>query len=243
MPELRWILSIVGVLFVAGLAWWESARRRRLPAPPPEEFTQQRFREPSMGLPEIRPREPAQDLPVIEIEDESLQGLRVEEMTVDVAPPVATVRPEPPLPPEPIVELPPEAERKVLSLRLVAPAGERFSGRILRQALAAEGFAHGKLDIFHKPGPDARAVVSAASLTQPGTLDLETMDSQRYSGLHLFSLLPGPLPLLELFDELIVTARALNDRLQGTLQDDHGELLNSARTVAWRESLTAEPPP
>ena len=29
MPELRWILLILGALFVAALAWWELKRQRR----------------------------------------------------------------------------------------------------------------------------------------------------------------------------------------------------------------------
>jgi FtsZ-interacting cell division protein ZipA len=42
--------------------------------------------------------------------------------------------------PEPRVDWPPNAERRVVALRLVAPQPERFAGRSLRQALAAEGF-------------------------------------------------------------------------------------------------------
>ncbi len=37
-------------------------------------------------------------------------------------------------------------------------------------------------------------LLRAASLTQPGSFDLATMDTQRYGGLHLFAVLPGPLP-------------------------------------------------
>ncbi len=59
---------------------------------------------------------------------------------------------------------------------------ERFGGRAVRQALAAEGFRLGKFDIFHKPGPDARAVLSTVSLTKPGPLALATMDTQRFGG-------------------------------------------------------------
>ena len=71
---------------------------------------------------------------------------------------------------------------------------ERFLGRAVRMALAAEGFVLGKFDIFHKPGPDARAVVSAASLTKPGTFELEHHGHAAFGGLSLFAVLPGPLP-------------------------------------------------
>jgi cell division protein ZipA len=141
--------------------------------------------------------------------------------------------------PEPIVEWPDESSRKIIALRLVSASGERFQGRAVRQALAAEGFLIGKYDIFHKPGPDARAVLSAASLTKPGTFSLNSMDGQRYGGLSLFAVLPGPLSPVETFDELLLTARSLNDRLRGALQDERGEPLTPTRSASIRESLAA----
>jgi len=102
----------------------------------------------------------------------------------------------PRLPPAgmPRVDWPPDERRRVVALRLVAPQPERFAGRSLRQALAAEGFVLGRFAIFHKPDDEQRAVLSAASLTRPGTFDVETMDSQHYGGLSLFAVLPGPKP-------------------------------------------------
>jgi len=85
-------------------------------------------------------------------------------------PPPAVVREEiPRLPagPSPVVDWPPDAQRQIVSLRLVAATPERFVGRSLRQALAAEGFVLGRFAIFHKPDDEQRAVLSAASLTRP----------------------------------------------------------------------------
>jgi FtsZ-interacting cell division protein ZipA len=140
---------------------------------------------------------------------------------------------------EPIVDWPDEDVRRIVALRLVSGAGERFQGRAVRLALAAEGFVLGKFDIFHKPGPDSRAILSAASLTKPGTFSLGTMDAQRYGGLSLFAVLPGPLAPVATFDELLTTARSLNDRLRGALQDERGEPLTPVRSASIRESLSA----
>jgi cell division protein ZipA len=143
-------------------------------------------------------------------------------------------------PPEPIVDWPPEESRRILALRLVAPPPERFAGRTVRLALAAEGFLLGKFAIFHKPDEANRAVLSAASLTRPGAFDLETMDSQRYGGLSLFAVLPGPKAPLLAFEELLATARNLNERLQGALQDERGGPLTPLRVASIRDSLRAE---
>jgi len=147
------------------------------------------------------------------------------------------VLPELPAPAPPVVHWPPDEERRILALRLVAPISERFAGRSLRQALAAEGFVLGQFAIFHKPDEERRAVLSAASLTRPGTFDMQTMDSQHYGGLSLFAVLPGPKSPPQAFEELVFTARNLSERLHGVLQDERGSPLTPARIAQLREQL------
>jgi cell division protein ZipA len=297
MPELRWALALLGVLFLGGLAWWELRRPRqaargelqppaREPRSPSASAQPLVHREPSITLPEIRSREPMHELPTVDVVDDSLIGLRVDgtrgsdagstepvesvdseflevgdarenkgrpfEATdepheqVEPIVPAAEVQARTrsllesasaaAAPAEPIVEWPEESERRVIALRLVAP-GERFAGRAVRQALAAEGFVLGKFAIFHRGGPDGRAVVSVANLTKPGTFDPDSIDTQRFGGLNLFAVLPGPLPSVRAFDELVASARNLSERLQGALQDEWGEPLTPLRTAAIRESL------
>ncbi len=158
------------------------------------------------------------------------------------APPAGARDLLPELPPAaaPVVDWPPDEERRIVALRLVATQPERFAGRSLRQALAAEGFVLGRFDIFHKPDETRRAVLSAASLTRPGTFDAETMDSQHFGGLSLFAVLPGPMSPPEAFEELVATARNLNDRLCGVLQDEGGTPLTPARIASLRERLSSE---
>jgi cell division protein ZipA len=143
---------------------------------------------------------------------------------------------------EPLVDWPPDGERRVVALRLVAPQPERFAGRSLRQALAAEGFVLGRFDIFHKGDEGRRAILSAASLSQPGTFDAATMDSQHFGGLSLFAVLPGPKSPPEAFEELVSTARSLNDRLCGVLQDEGGTPLTPARIASLKARLNSGAP-
>ena len=311
MTELRWALLILGVLFIAVLAWWERRRPRQasggleraLSREGGAEAPARRVREPPLTLPEVYVREPvaAREVPVVESMREEPQELAESEeppglteppqltRALDAAtpqdtaelegaaeledaaelenaaaledtlaaagngntledrnpamPPVATMLREvlPQLPTaEPLkVDWPAEHERRILAVRLVAPQHERFAGRSLRQALAAEGFLLGQFAIFHKPDDERRAVLSAASLTRPGTFDMETMDSQHYGGLSLFAVLPGPKPARQAFDELVFAARNLNERLHGVLQDEQGTPLTPARIAQLREQLRA----
>lgn len=294
MSELRWTLLILGVVFIAALAWWERRRPRQArgamermsPRESAPDTPQRVVRDPPLTLPEVHTHAPlvAQELPLVEVAPEapavpmheSARGPGVTEAdnvdgpdapdalvgdpaaepsapALSPAPPPAEAdsaqappagRPREILPELPaaaplLVEWPDEEERRILALRLVAPQAERFPGRSLRQALAAEGFLLGQFAIFHKPDDERRAVLSAASLTRPGTFDMETMDSQHYGGLSLFAVLPGPKPPPQAFDELVFAARNLNERLHGVLQDEHGAPLTPARIAQLREQLRA----
>jgi cell division protein ZipA len=157
-----------------------------------------------------------------------------------VTPPVISELPPAP-PTAVIVEWPAADASQVLAVRVVS-VGEKFSGRAVRLALAAEGFVLGKFEIFHKPGADGRALLSIASLTKPGTFDLHSIDMQRYSGLNLFAVLPGPVPGPQAVDELLACAQVLAQRLRAVLQDEQGAPLNPSRAVAMRNLAAAAPP-
>src|SRR5438105_12538112 len=240
---------------------------RIAPREPPAEASPPPRREPTLTLPTMRARDPlvSDALPVLGAAGATAAPERTPgrseppERAAEVHAAAAQDEREPPvsgaggavagvpleslprLPPAPVprVEWPPDERRRVVALRLVATQPERFAGRSLRQALAAEGFVLGRFAIFHKPDEEQRAVLSAASLSTPGTFDEDTMDSQHYGGLSLFAVLPGPKPPPETFEELILTARSLNDRLQGELQDEQGSPLTPARIALLRERLGA----
>jgi FtsZ-interacting cell division protein ZipA len=161
--------------------------------------------------------------------------------------PEAVYAPEPEPPASPaaspasvIVEWPAADASLVLAVRVLG-VGEKFSGRAVRMALAAEGFVLGTFEIFHKPGADARALLSAASLNKPGTFDSHTIDMHRYSGLNLFAVLPGPLPGPAALEELLACAQILAQRLHGVLQDEQGAPLTAMRIATLRNLAAAAP--
>jgi cell division protein ZipA len=279
MPELRIILLVVGVLFVAAIAgyeWWRSRGARPLAATPVRDDTAD-APAPQKPLPEINVVRDARvavsdALPVIELASTSESGTRralgisiSDDVAVDVAhdsgnsrdtekraraepyigqdDEVSEVRvfdEQPVRGPQLVLVWPNEGERRIVTLRVIPKSEPRFQGRALRQAFSGAGFWHGPLDIFHLPDHEGRVVLSAAALSQPGTFDPSIMDSQRFSGLNLFAVLPGPKPERETFDELVRAARQLADRLDGKMADQHGEELTSQRIARLRQAI--EPP-
>jgi FtsZ-interacting cell division protein ZipA len=142
------------------------------------------------------------------------------------------------LPQTAVLDWPPEDRRRIVGLRVVPRPGERFNGAALRQALVGEGFIHGELEIYHKPMGDGRVLISAASLTRPGTFDPATIDGLLFAGLNLFAVLPGPLPPREAVERLCLVARTLAQRLRGETQDARGQVLTEARVAELRREAS-----
>ena len=124
---------------------------------------------------------------------------------------------------------PPDGQRRICSLRLVPLSAERFTGRVLRSALQGLGFIHGELGIFHLPDEQNRALMSAANLARPGQLDPVNMDFQNFPGLHLFMVLPGPIPAKDMLVRLFAVADELAERTGGALKDERGSPLLAER--------------
>src|SRR5512139_2318808 len=89
MPELRWILLIVGALLVAGLWWWELKRSRGtrdvppLPAEPETPASQSR-QEPRFG--DFADDERAREAPSIRLEDRPIPRGDPPVLTIDDLP-------------------------------------------------------------------------------------------------------------------------------------------------------------
>jgi cell division protein ZipA len=301
MLELRIILLVAGVLFLAGIAgfeWWRQRGTRPRAATTQRDDPADNVAPVRAPLPELNVVRDARvavsdSLPVIELASTTATGTRralgisiSDDVAVDVShqstphiperpmreepyigeaaaqsgtsgntsdgiderigagsdiSPVRVFDEQPVLGPQLVLAWPGEAERRIVTLRVVPRGEPRFAGRTLRQAFNSAGFWHGPLDIYHLPDAQGRVILSAAALAQPGTFDPSIMDSQRFSGLNMFAVLPGPLPERETFDELVRAARQLAERLDGQLTDQHGEELTAQRVARLRQSLEASP--
>ena len=207
MDGLRWLLLLFGLLVVAGVYWYSRREVSRPPQPAPE-----RRREPSLGAGELPAADEAAEAPPA-----ALDG-----------PGDGTDEDEPPQPPE-----------KIVTLRLVAARTPAFAGDQLALALRRIGMRHGKFGIFHRyDGDDEdRVIFSAASLVEPGSFDLSNLKEQKYPGISLFMVLPGPLDGAQAFDTMMSAARQLAKSLDGELLDESGSTLSIQRERYMREEI------
>jgi cell division protein ZipA len=266
---LRPILLLAGALFIVLLIWLDRRRPRRAAAagegaaraerpergehPERTERTEPSF-ESATAATAANEREQRRALPVIDWPAASAPAgpapastmppdgalADIEEGVVGRASEAtARVAVEAPEPPPLIIDWPEENARRIVTLRIVPPGSDRLPGRAVRQGLSASGFRHGQFGIFHLPGEDGRVILSAASLVRPGTLDPAVMDFQRYAGLNLFAVLPGPLDAGQALERLGQVALELAGRVSGRVQDEHGAPLGTASVPEWRRRALA----
>jgi FtsZ-interacting cell division protein ZipA len=241
MNDLRTALIVLGAVFLVVLLLWERRRasRRARAMPLPEQTTpaattmRPRRLEPSIEDFTPRDDEDAEALEVPTIHP--VDPVRVEVMkgaAVDIP---SAAQP-------PAIRWPPPQTERVLSLRLVKANGEALNGRALRQALEAAGMVHGPQRIYHLVDAQGAVRASAANLVRPGSLDPAQMDAQEFRGVSVFSILPGPVAAVQMFDALVQLARAVASRTGAVVQDEHGALLEGQRLAQLRSSLQGRGP-
>lgn len=256
MYWLRPILLLAGALFIAALFWWDRRRTRQAASSPPARATRAEpsFEPMPVPLPAasnspapIAEREPRRALPVIDwpsqapaAAPETKADVTMPEVPAQSAHVIAPAPlPLPETPPPMIVDWPAENARRIVTLRVVPAGTDRLPGRALRQALTGCGFRHGEFGIFHLPDDDGRVILSAASLVLPGTLDPAGMDFQRYPGLNVFAVLPGPVSAGRALERLGQLALELAARVSGRVHDDQSTTLTANTVSAWRKRMLA----
>jgi cell division protein ZipA len=156
------------------------------------------------------------------------EPLRDFEVSSDAAPAAPQTAPKPSR----------QAPERIVALRLI-PRSEELGSERAVQALQGVGLEHGRYGIFHRldelHGDDA--VFSVASLTEPGTFDLENLGESTIAGLSFFVVLPGVGDPVARFDNMIETARALAVELDGDLHDERGSSWSVQRERYVREEL------
>ncbi|MEL6870376.1 MAG: cell division protein ZipA C-terminal FtsZ-binding domain-containing protein [Pseudomonadota bacterium] len=228
--ELRIALLVLGVIVVAGVYFFTGRRQNAAPLLNSEPGGRV---EPSFGDDDASPplrEESGDDLPAMHATPDSQPA------GADVAgsaSPAIDEGPHDPSPDEPAV---PE---KVISLRIVKKDGAMFKAEPVILKLRNSGMQHGRFGIFHYLAADGSedALFSAASLTEPGTFDLQNVKDSELAGLSFFMLRPGTGRGVDAFDKMIETARAVAISLEGELLDGDGSTLSIQRERFLREEL------
>jgi len=127
----------------------------------------------------------------------------------------------------------PNEPQEVLVVNVLSKDKAGFSGPDLLQILLACDLRFGKRRIFHRyENANGRGAVqfSLANLVEPGTFNLDAIDTFCTPGVCFFMTLPGPQQSITAFNYMIETAQVLVRNLNAELRDDAHSVM-TAQTI------------
>ena len=117
----------------------------------------------------------------------------------------------------------PELEPEVIVVSVVMPEGHKISGAALLPTLLTLGLRFGDMNIFHRHEDNAgngKVTFSLANMMNPGTFDLDNMESFATQGITLFMTLPNAGDPFEIFGHMMQAAKQLALEFNAQLLDD-----------------------
>lgn len=161
----------------------------------------------------------------------------------------ATVAADRKTPPQRAPATPPAGQRphefpvdRIVSLFVVARAGEVFHGSDIVVAAEKAGLRFGAMHVFHRlvdGRPDAGPVFSMANMVKPGYFDMGRIGDLTTPGVTFFITLPGPLSALDAWEAMLPAAQRIAELLGGELLDEAHNALGRQRVAGLREELRA----
>jgi cell division protein ZipA len=131
---------------------------------------------------------------------------------------------------------------KIVSVILVARAGQTISGPALVVAAEKAGLVYGDKNIFHRlvdNHPELGPIFSVANMVKPGYFDMATIKEMHTPAVNFFITLPGPLSALDAWDTLLPTAQRMAELLDAVLLDGERNALGRQRIANIRDEMRA----
>ncbi|MGJ8692598.1 MAG: cell division protein ZipA [Thalassotalea sp.] len=116
-----------------------------------------------------------------------------------------------------------DIEPEVIVLTVIMPENQMISGAALLPTLLTLGMKYGEMNIFHRHQDNAgngKVTFSLANMMNPGTFDLDAMESFSTQGVSLFMTLPNPGDAFLVFDQMLGAAKQIAQEFRGQLLDD-----------------------
>ncbi|MDO6446161.1 cell division protein ZipA [Colwellia sp. 1_MG-2023] len=116
-----------------------------------------------------------------------------------------------------------EIDPEVIVVSVVMPENNSISGAALLPTLLTLGLRYGDMDIFHRHEDNAgngKVTFSLANMMNPGTFDLDEIESFSTQGITLFMTLPNEGDPFEVFELMMSAAKQLSMEFNAQLLDD-----------------------
>ncbi|MCB1754892.1 MAG: hypothetical protein KDJ38_05195 [Gammaproteobacteria bacterium] len=127
-------------------------------------------------------------------------------------------------------------EEKIISLNVMAYDDDVLDGAELYAVFSQRGYEFGDMGLFHSRYK-GRTIFSIVNMVEPGSFELETIDSLQTPGITLFLQLPGPIAADVLFEVLVSEASDIARALGATVRDSQRSTLTKQTIQHLRESI------
>ncbi|WP_019025986.1 cell division protein ZipA [Colwellia piezophila] len=120
-------------------------------------------------------------------------------------------------------KVPGKIETQVIILSVVMPVNQQMFGAALLPSLLTLGLKYGEMNIFHRHEDNAgngKVTFSLANIMNPGSFDLDTMESFATRGVSLFMTLPNAGDSFYVFEQMLNAAKQLAQEFNAQVLDD-----------------------
>lgn len=126
----------------------------------------------------------------------------------------------------------PTVESEPIVLSVVVGENQIMSGAVLLPTLLTLGLKFGEMNIFHRHEDNAgngKITFSIANMLNPGTFDLDSMETFVTQGVTLFMTLPNEGDPFEVYSQMLAAAKHL-------AQEFNGQVLDEKRSVMTKQT-------
>lgn len=116
-----------------------------------------------------------------------------------------------------------DIETEVIALSIVVSDEQTISGAALLATLLTLGMKYGEMNIFHRHEDNAgngAITFSLANMMNPGTFDLDAIETFSTQGVSLFMTLPNAGDAFNVFEQMLASAKHIAQEFNGQLLDD-----------------------
>jgi cell division protein ZipA len=125
-----------------------------------------------------------------------------------------------------------QLEPQVIILSVVMPANQQMFGAALLPSLLTLGLKYGEMNIFHRHEDNAgngKVTFSLANIMNPGSFDLDTMETFATRGVSLFMTLPNAGDSFSVYENMLNAAKQL-------AQEFNAQVLDEKRNVMTKQT-------
>lgn len=130
----------------------------------------------------------------------------------------------------------PEFANKIVTLHVVAAQNTLIDGEQLLDVFDRRGYHYGDMNIFHSMH-NGDTVFSIAKMVEPGSFDIDDLESFVTPGITLILQLPGPVPADVSFEVLISEAFEMANELNANVLDGDRNTLSKQTLQHMREGI------